>query len=165
MKTPICDICLKSGILCPACRENVNDGVVSESDVDSLVKMKGVSEKIKTLQGIHIKRLMNVDDVMIIVCKRGDATRIIGRGGTIVKNLAGVLGKKVRVVEETDDPKIFLEMLVFPASVVSLGRVYRRSGDMMRMRVPAGTRLPIPMSTISKVFMKIFGKEIEMVSE
>ncbi len=165
MKMPICDICLKSGLLCPVCMERVKGGAVREEDIHYLRRMKGISERIKPLQGIRIKKLVNTNSLIFIVCEKGSATTIIGRGGTIVSSLSHALDKRVRVVEETDDIKSFLEMLVFPVPVLSVGRVYRESGETIRMRVPAGERLPLSEGDIKDAAMSMFGQEIEVVTE
>jgi transcription antitermination factor NusA-like protein len=165
MKTPICDICLKSDILCTACSGKVEKGIVKEDDVESLRKLKALSARIKPLEGIRIKRIVSTADLMLLMCHKGDAGRIIGKGGIIVKNLARAMNKNVRVMEETNDVKTFLEMLVFPVQVLSVGRVFRDSGDITRMRVPSGSMLPLSGETIKDAFMHVFGQEVDIVFE
>jgi hypothetical protein len=81
MKTPICDICLKSDILCPACIDKIERGIISNDDIGSLKKIKSASARIKPLQGIMIKRIFNTRGFMVLVCEKGNATRIIGGAG------------------------------------------------------------------------------------
>ncbi len=165
MKTPICEICLKSGILCPACTDNVEKGLVKQENIASLRKMKELSARIRPLHGIEIKRLIDTGEIMVVVCGRDDVKRMVGRGGTIIKNLTRAVGKKVRVIEDSDDPKTFLEMLVFPFPVLSVGTVYKKCGEAIRMRIPREGRLPIPERSISEIFMQVFGQEVEVLPE
>lgn len=165
MKTPICDICLKSDILCPACSGKVEKGIVKEDDVKSLRKLKSLSASIKPLEGIRIKKIVSTADLMLLMCHKGDASRIIGKGGTMINNLTRAMNKEVRVMEETNNVKTFLEMLVFPVQVLSVDRVLRDSGDIIRMKVPSGSRLPLSGATIKDAFMHVFDQEVDIVFE
>ena len=134
-------------------------------EIKNLKKLKEASKRIKPLQGIKIKRLVNTDDVLIVICEKGNATSMIGRGGTIIKNLSKAMEKRVRVVEEVDEPKTFLEMLVYPVSALSISTVFRKEEEIFRIRVPKKEKLPISPKAVKEVFYRVFNHDLEVLFE
>ena len=97
MKAPICDICLRSSILCVACLAKLEKGEISEGDVRISRALFDATERFKSLRGVIIHKVIETPNNILIIPDKGDAAKIIGKGGTIVKELIKILGKNVRI--------------------------------------------------------------------
>ncbi len=105
MKAPICGVCLKSGMLCRTCMKKLERGNVSETDIEVARALLELSASIRSLRDITLERAVGSDNMIVIVCAKGDAARIIGKSGRTAKKLEKELGKPVRIVEGGGDVK------------------------------------------------------------
>ncbi len=162
MKAPICDICLRSSILCSACQEKLNRGEITESDVNVSRVVFKLSERFRTLRDVTIKKAIETKNNIVIIPEKGDSAKIIGRGGSIVRELSKNLNKNVRVIEETNDKRDFIEKMVFPAKVSAINILYTENGEKLKIVVSNIKKLPISEENLREVVKKIFGQDIEI---
>ena len=113
MKAPICEICLRSSLLCSACKEKIDNGKISDTEVDVLKFLFRLSDRVRSLADIRIIRVID-SDIILIISGKGDAAKIVGKGGSVVKALAKEFGKSIKVIEEAGDFKDFLSKLLSP---------------------------------------------------
>src|SRR5690606_15688240 len=100
MVLPVCDVCLKSGILCQGCETKLKSGEISQMDLDiAKILFKLGDGK------ISFKKTIEIGDVVIIITQKDQVGKIIGRGGKIVRELSKKVGRKIRVVGENSDLK------------------------------------------------------------
>src|SRR6056297_525747 len=99
MKIPICGVCLKSEILCNGCQRRIDSGEVPEEAVDVLRMLYDLSDSIPSLKDVNIKKVMSNDDVFIMITEEGDAPKLVGRRGKIVKKIADMVDKPVRILD------------------------------------------------------------------
>ena len=165
MKAPICDICLRSSMLCSACNEKLASGSISSADVEVSRAVFEESERIKALRGVTIRKVIETPKAVIILPQKGDASSLIGRGGMVSKALTKKLGKNVRVVEQAPDMKDFIENLIFPYKVSAINVLYSSEGESLKAIVPDIRRSPVPEPGLRKAVEEIYGKRIRFVSE
>ncbi len=165
MKSPICEICLKAGILCAACQEKISKGEISEKDVEILRSIYNEAEKNNTSNLIGIKKIINSKDSLVIVCSSGSAPKIVGRGGYFAKKLKEDFKKPVRIVEETDDIKSFLQNILFPAPLVNINVLYTPRGETYRIVIPQNSKLPMPLNSIKALAKELLKKEVQIEFE
>jgi transcription antitermination factor NusA-like protein len=163
MKTPICDICLRSSILCSACESKVKNGEISEADVRVSRALFYASEKFKSLRGITIKKVLETENNILLIPEKGDASKIIGRGGLVAKELTKTLGKNFRVIEETSDKREFIEKMIFPAKVTAMNVLYAEDGEVLKVMV---SRKPsVSEDTLREVMKEVYNEDIRIVDE
>ena len=97
MKTALCNLCIKSGILCPRCREKVATGEVTETDMRIARLLLKFEEKYPALQKIDFHKAYEADNVLALVVGRGNSKQFQGEGGKITRELAENTGKRIRV--------------------------------------------------------------------
>lgn len=165
MKTPICDICLRSSILCTACKEKLDRGDISEDDVNISRSIFEASEKFKSLRGVTIKKIIETPNSIVIIPERGDAAKIIGRGGSIVKEISKILNKNVRVIEETRDKHEFIEKMIFPASISAINVLYTEEGEVLKVIVSNDKPLHVSEENLREVVKQVFGQEVRIISK
>ncbi|WP_048151265.1 KH domain-containing protein [Palaeococcus ferrophilus] len=163
MKAPICEVCLKTDdILCPADEKKLQDGVISELDVKVarlLYRMIGDAE-------VEFKKAVEAGDLVVLIVGIGQAALVIGKGGKNVKTLMRELGKRVRVIEDTEDVKKLATDLLLPARVFGVNVVFRPGGGQYyKVLVPRMDRgkLPAPPEVLEDIITKITGKESKIV--
>lgn len=161
MKTPFCDACLKSGILCGSCKSKLDSGEVRQEllDISKLLLEDG---DIKGLKDVKISNVIVNENVLIIVCGQGDSAKLVGKGGSVVKKISELVGKRVRIVEESDDPRTFVQNLVFPAPVLNLNTVYTSKGEKYKVVIPANSRLPLSLRDFTSIAKSVLGKDVEV---
>ena len=54
MQTPICEVCLKSDILCNACQDLLNKGIMTKEEVEIARYIYKLSERMKSIRNVNI---------------------------------------------------------------------------------------------------------------
>lgn len=164
MKAPICSVCLKSGMLCRTCREKFEGGNVTETDIDVARILLQLSVGIKSLRDITLQRAVESDSMVVVVCAKGDAARIIGKSGLTVKRLEKELGKPVKIIEGGGDVKEFITDLLHPVPVEGINVVYRPQGEVLRVLTGRGPGPRMPVDDIRSIILRMFRKDVEFGS-
>jgi N utilization substance protein A len=71
----------------------------------------------ESITGASIKDCIIQDDKIIFVVKKGDMGIAIGKGGINIERIKELVGKKVEVVEHSDDPVEFIVNIFKPIKV------------------------------------------------
>ncbi len=164
MKTPVCEICLKSGILCRSCEDKVKGGSVSETEVKVAGLLLKLSEEKKIPKDVSLKRVLESPKMVVIVCGKGDTAKFIGAGGHTVKRLEKEISKRIMIVEESSDMKEFISNLVKPARVVSTSTVYKDGEEVMKVVVSKGGQR-ISSDDFNSLMNILYGKSAEIAGE
>jgi transcription antitermination factor NusA-like protein len=159
MPLPVCSVCAKSGILCPACEAKLSEGKINEFDVE-------VSRVLYELLGdeADFTRAINTENYVVILTGREEVGKIIGKGGRNIRVISKHIGKQVRVVGEGD----FNEMVgvfIAPARVHSINTVYKPNGSMaIRVRVDRRdkNKLRIGVDDLKKLVSGITDTPVEL---
>lgn len=165
MQAPLCEVCLKSDILCGGCAAKLDSGELNQTEIEVSRFIHRLSEKIKSLQEAKLLKVID-SDVLLLVAGKGDAAKLVGKGGAIVKALAKKYGKSIRVLE-VKEFKPFMTELVQPLVVSGFNTVYTPDGEMYRIRVPSKQKQKQHISDLALVDIsqKLFNKKIEVVFE
>lgn len=166
MHAPICEVCLKSNILCSVCQEKLSRGETTEREIEVCRYLYGLEEKVKNLKEARILKVCDSNSLFIITAK-GDAAKIVGRRGSIVKELAKKHNKPIRVVEFSDNFREFVENLLSPAVLTTISIMYTTDGETYKIIVPSSqkTRLFLLESDFSGIIKNLYGKEAQIVFE
>jgi len=136
LQTPICNICLKSGILCQGCSKKLEEGKISKLEFTVSCELFELSKRHQELDRLIFRRAVDADGLVILVVGAGQIPYLVGRRGRIVQELEQILKSKVRVVEEGATLKKIVKDVLTPAEVTGLNVLYTKSGNEYRIRVP-----------------------------
>jgi len=166
MQTPICEVCLNSKILCNACQNKLDNGIINGDEIEIAKYIFKLSEKMKSIRYVKIVKIIN-RDVLIIVTGRGDAAKLVGKAGSVVKKIAKKFKKSIRILEEASSLKDFVEELIFPAPVNGINTLYRDNEEILRIRVPAVQKnhLLIKPESFSEIISSFYNKKAELIFE
>ena len=166
MKTPLCNFCIRSGILCPQCQEKVRSGEVSELDIDIAKLLLKFEGKYPSLQKISFHNAYDINDVLAIVVGSGDLHLFLSEGG-LVREVSESTGKKVRVLEKKGDSRKFFEDLFAPAPITSINKIWLPDGSVETRVILAGRsrRLPLKINVFKELAKKIRGVTLRIAFE
>ena len=167
MKAPICEICLKSGILCLGCEEKVKRGVITDLDV-KISKLLYQLEQEHHIRDITFVRAVESRSLIVIIVGEGDIGNLIGKGGKTVKFLQRSLKKKIRIIEDTADVRKIIQDLLHPARVLGMNILYLPSGEEnYRVRVPKEDerRIPTSVQSAEETISKLINLNVQIVFE
>ncbi len=135
MKAPICNVCLKSDVLCSNCEEKLEEDDISELEVKISRILKDLSNEYGSLRDSEIKHVYDTENVLVIVTAEGDGAKVVGRGGEIVKEIADRVDKSIRVVEQAKDDREVIQGLLSPAEIQSINTVFKPEGESQKIVV------------------------------
>ena len=166
MQAPICEVCLKSDMLCSACKERLETDKTTQAEIDISRFIYKLSEKVKSLQDAKIEKIIESNNILIIAGK-GDGAKLVGKGGSVVKALAKEYGKSIRIVEQTSNFKEFVQNMISPATILGVNIMFTPQGETYKIRIPSSFRNNVSISNeeMSDMSSNLFGKKSQIVFE
>ena len=129
MKAPICNVCLKSDVLCSNCEEKLENGDINELEIKISRKLKELSDEYGSLRDSEILHIYDTENVVVVVTAEGDGAKVVGRSGEIVKKVAEEIEKSIRVVEKSENNRDVIKGLLSPAEIESVNTVFAPEGE------------------------------------
>jgi len=166
MQVPICELCLSSKSLCNSCQEKLDKREINELEIKISRFLYNLSEKVRSLRNIKITKVVDCG-VLLIVSGRGDAAKLVGKNGAIVKKIAKKFNKSIRILEEAPNFKDFVEGLTSPATISGINTLYRDNEELYRIRIPMVQRshLLIPPEDFPQILSDFYKIKAELVFE
>jgi transcription antitermination factor NusA-like protein len=167
METPICLFCLRSGVLCPKCKEKVISGEISQLDINIMRLLLEEEKDFPILQSFSFIKAIEINSLIVIVFNEGSLSntslRIISKLG---KSLESKIGKKIRFIENIADERKFIEKIVFPARVITINKIWLPDGSIeSRVILDNLKNLKIPKEAIITIAEKVKGLSLRIDSE
>ncbi len=147
METPLCSICLENDdILCNGCRAKLEDGDITQEEVELSRLLTDLAGRIENLEDVEIKHAIPTADALVIVTAEGDGPKVVGRNGRVVKKIAERFDKSIRVVEDTGDPHEVVEKLLAPVEYKGINTVYKPDGEERKIVVDEQQKPRVPFT-------------------
>lgn len=153
MVLPICDVCLKSGMLCQGCENKLKSGEITQLDLDIAQLLYKLGEG-----NIGFKKTIEIGDVVIIVTEKNQVGKIIGKSGKIVRAISKKIGKKVRVIGEGSDFREIARDILAPARISGINIVYGKDGEekyKIRVMKEDSRRLPARLDVLNGIMKQL----------
>ena len=165
MKAPLCNVCLNSDMLCMACKKKLDGGKITDSDINISKVVNEVAKTFKPLKEIEIKRVIDGERISVIICRKGDGARLVGKDGVMIKKLSKLVEKPLRVVEESEDVREFVQNHVNPIPVIGLNIIYKPEREVLKVIIPRGRKIPMSKGSFAEVVNLMFGKDSVVMNE
>ncbi len=167
MKAPICNVCLKSDVLCSACQEKLDSDEITEIDIKVARILQELSEEYGSLRDSEVKKVFDCENVVVIVTAEGDGAKVVGRSGDIVKEVAEKIDKSIRVVEAAEDDREVIKGLLSPAEIESINTVFKPDGQAKKIVVDESYEGKINLSTeeFEDIIEEVTGTDYELSFE
>jgi len=128
MQTPFDAFCLRSNVLCKSCDRKIKSGEYSQTDLEISRFLTEESEGIRQLADIEFKKSMIEGEYLILVLNKGQTANFFAQGRKLIRDLSKKYGKRVKVLEEDQTPRDFLEGLFAPAKILALNTIWLPDG-------------------------------------
>ncbi|MEW6328720.1 MAG: KH domain-containing protein [Candidatus Micrarchaeota archaeon] len=165
MKTPICNLCVKSGVLCSGCEDKLGKGKISQLDVDVSRTLNALSTRFN-LDAAEFAKAIDLGRVILILT-RGEVGVLIGKEGKVVSELSQTLGKKVRIAEISGDMRKTISDVVMPAKLVGINTIFREGERTYKVRLLRSEirALPVDINTLEKALYSLLDAKVNIVFE
>lgn len=120
---------MRSGILCPKCRAKIEKGEVTQRDLEIARLLISIENEYPLLQDVYFRGTIEADNILAILVRRGDATKILSYGGKIIKFLESKTGKDIRILEYNAGERKFIEDLFAPLPVLAINKIWLPDGS------------------------------------
>lgn len=161
MELPICDVCLKSGILCQGCEKKLKSGEITPVELDIAIILYKLGDG-----KIGFKKTIDMGELLVIVTDKDQVGKLIGKGGKIVRAISKEIGKKVRVVGEDSDLKSVAKDLLAPARISGINIVYGKDGRekyKIRVKKEDARRIPSKLEQLNSIIKLLTDEETMVV--
>ena len=126
LKYPLDKICVKSGVFCQSCQRKIESEAMTEEDIEVMRALINLEEKLKFLKKGEYMRSMNLGDELVVLIRNGFE---VAELTTLERELSNIVGKKVKVVEYTNDLKRLIEQIIAPASLLGVNKIWLPTGE------------------------------------
>lgn len=165
---PICKICAKTGVLCNSCETKLEDGNISQLDIDLANYLMELEGRFPGLKDANFYRSIDMGAVLIVLVGKGEISSFIGPRGKIIKLLQEKFGKNIRIVEKSTDLKKILEDLIVPAKLLGMNKIYLPTGEVeskARLKLGDENRLPANPSILEEIIYQLTNERIRIAFE
>ena len=165
MKTPVCDICIKSGQLCEQCSKKVADGRITLLDFEVAQILARINERIN-ISNAEFYKALDLGRV-VLVLTRGEVGLLIGKDGKVVSELSSALGRKVRIAEVRGDVKKSIADIIMPARLLGINSMYHEGREIVKVRIAKSdlAHLPLDLPTLEKALCALMEREVKLSVE
>jgi transcription antitermination factor NusA-like protein len=156
MKTPFCEFCLKTGILCKSCEERRNSCGFEIA--------KYLYDKFKNLN-CELISIYEIKDYCILFMK-GEIGPVIGSGGRAIREMSHISKRKIKIIDICSEREKIAEDLINPARLKEIREVYGKK-EMLLVAIPKSdlARLPFDIGSIERILSDAFRKETKIAFE
>ncbi|MBI5158938.1 transcription elongation factor NusA [Candidatus Micrarchaeota archaeon] len=161
MKTPICELCASSGVLCSGCEGKLNSGKISQLDVDLSKTLHALSSEHK-LGEASFTRAVDLGFSAIIFTD-GNVGLLVGQNARVASAIGKQVGKRVRIAKEGADVRQTISDIIFPAKLLGVNEIFSPDGKKFKVRISRRDArvLPLDLDALNKLFSKLFNASVK----
>lgn len=161
IKTPICEVCLKSEVLCSGCDSKLKNQEITDLDISISKYLYKLEQSLIVSEANFIKS-HDLEDFILLLAK-GNIAPLIGKEGKTIKMISKKFGKRVRIISE-GDMKTMAQDLVSPARIFGINVLYTPMGEEYNIVIPKSDRRKIIMSdrTLKKALSVLFNNKLNI---
>lgn len=126
-KLPACTTCVQTGFLCTNCQDNLDNGIITQFELDLAKDLIELEEKFSYLKDISFFKAIDFEDVVILVVGKKDKLRITNELIDWIKDSYEI--DKLILIENTKKPRPVIEALIAPYKILSLNEIFLATGD------------------------------------
>jgi len=160
MKLTLDRLCITSKRLCNNCQKKLDNGKVSELDIEISNILLNSAKSQKYLNSISVTNIIETSNTIYIIVKAGDLKPLLRAGNHLDKQLKTYKNKNYTFVEGTKNTKKLVEHLLSPIIPISTSTVMLPpDGDKeLKVQVKKGDKSSLlPSLELSQVTRAILG--------
>ena len=150
MNLPICGFDAKNSVLCPQCETKLEDGILTNADVDAAIKIAGLAKNNKEISRFTLLSCREIKGQLVITLSRKDIMTI-RNSNTLYGLLEKEFNQKIWLVDEDWNSENFIRNLFFPIKILSVNMVWEPHGTQKIRVIISGRHTPKFPIDIDKV--------------
>lgn len=167
MKLPICDFDAKNSLLCMQCESKLQEGELSQADVDASIKLAKLAKENSDIDKFTLHSCKEIDGNYVISLSKEDIMTI-RQSRTLYRQLQDQFPGKIWLVEAEENDKKFIEDMFFPTKILSINSVWAPGGIQKTKAIVSGKwtpRFPINTETVIQIVKNARNLDIEIEFE
>jgi hypothetical protein len=126
---PACQTCVNSGFLCSSCQAKLDEGEITEFELDLAKDLLELEEngKFEFLKDVSFYKAIDYEDVVILVVGSRDKLKITPELISWIQETYEI--DQVILIEKTKNPRPVAEALMAPYKLISLNEIFLATGD------------------------------------
>ncbi len=165
-KLPVCVVCAQTGFLCINCQDKLDEGEITEFDVELAKELVKFEEKYPRLRDASFVKSIDFGEIVLLVVGAGDRGKY---SDELLKEIQEIFGlDKVQVIEFSKDITRIVENLVAPAKLRGVNQLFLPMGTIeYKARIPESDKdlLPLPVEDIEDIVQELTGKVTRIAFE
>ncbi|MEM5801221.1 MAG: KH domain-containing protein [Candidatus Aenigmatarchaeota archaeon] len=163
MKFPVCNQCIRKRELCNKCR----DISIPKEEIEIYKKIYNALKDEEHIKDVEIKRAFFDQKLSVIVCKKQDVPKMIGKNGIIAKKIERKIKKDIRIVSNEDDFTKFIKDVLYPSNIIGINIVYEGDKEIYNIRLPSAERYLMKIDPVlfKNMTEELFNKKVEIKFE
>lgn len=165
---PICKICAKTGVLCNSCETKLEEGEITQEDIDIANFLMELEGRFSALKNANFYKSIEIGSVLIMLVGKGEISSFIGPRGKLIKLLQEKFAKNIRIIEKVTDLKKTIEDLIVPAELLGMNKIYLPTGEVeskARLKLGDENRLPADPNVLEEVIYRLTNERIRIAFE
>ncbi len=165
MKIPFCTFCVKTRVFCARCQQLLDSQEYDMTDVDVINAFLNIKQKYdEYLKNLEYVKSYSVDDTIVVVLRGVKSLpRQIVR--EIEQSLEEQLGKRVRIVEKSNNINELAVQLAHPARILTVAISWLPDGTseaVVKITRMEARRLPFKPNELAKILSLVSGTNVRV---
>ncbi len=165
MKIPFCTFCVKTRVFCARCQQLLDSQEYDMTDVDVINAFLNIKQKYdEYLKNLEYVKSYAADDTIVVVLKgvRSLPRQVVKE---IEQSLEEQLGKRVRIVEKSNNINELAAQLAQPARILTVAISWLPDGTseaVVKITRMEARRLPFKPSEFAKILSLVSGTNVRV---
>lgn len=161
MKTPFHEFCLKSGVLCRACQENVDRGDFSNFDLEVSRVLISLEVNGTLVEDGEFLKSYPGRGILLIKLSKGSMSSIAPIVNEVQKKIQALTKRKTILFEEGEKLRAVAERLLYPARITSVRTSWLPGGTKLT-RLNVTGRTDVDVKEAARLVSQLFAVEINI---
>lgn len=163
MKLTLDRMCIQSGRLCASCEQLYQDDVISDIDIEVGKILMNTAKSQKFLSNITVLKIVETKTTVFVLSKVGDGAKLLRAAPTISSVFNQKDKRPLVFLEQTKNPKKFIQGLIGTELLVSTSTVFLPPFSEKELKVQVKksnkSKLKILADDLSKVTTALLGMD------
>ncbi|MGY5853150.1 MAG: hypothetical protein RTU92_06250 [Candidatus Thorarchaeota archaeon] len=161
MKIPVCNFDIESNMLCPNCQERLDNGDITNFDIDFSKWALEVGKQYPALVDLHILRAIKVDSRLILIVKKRQKNLLLSEED-FLEELKSEFGD-VMVFEKPLKLRSVVRSLIAPAIEIGVNSLYLPTGakeSIVMLRDDDKDRITFTLEELRGIVSGVLGESV-----
>ncbi|MHA1916799.1 MAG: hypothetical protein ACTSUV_00585 [Candidatus Ranarchaeia archaeon] len=168
MIAPVCITCLRSGILCESCQQKLDNGDITQLDVDILKEMITKEKSYPLLKKVEFVRTIGIKDVVLLQVNRKSIPVLTNLREEVIKPIERKLGIEIHIVSNTRKVSRLVAEILSPIEILGVDTIFVPDGTTerkIRISKTEEDKIYSDKTTIEKILHQLTNENFRILFE